>query len=323
MKIQEELEKVFGPNRLRVNESMATHTSFKAGGPAEYYLDVEQLQDLITAVSIARSCGESVSILGTGTFAGVLENGIKGLVIKNNCRKFEMLTMRGKVVNQQIDVDMAYIMAESGVIMNQLVRYTIDASLQGLEYQLGLPGTIGGAVYANAYFPKKSFFIGDVVSKVKILTPSGEIKEVDREYCAFSSGKSSFQSSRDIILSVIFELSPGNKKILWERGTDAVTYRNDSQPNNMINGCMYRNFFLSDQMVISDNELRAYFSKAGLLGKKIGNVMISPDNPRYILNMGGGTIDEVMQLMSQVKEILLQTCNVSMDFSLSTLGIED
>src|SRR3989344_443614 len=120
-----ELEKVFG-SRIRLNEPMSAHTTYKIGGVAEYYIDLEKTDDIVKAVQISKQLGLPLFIFGGGSNIVVADHGIKGLVIKNNCRKFDIMTMSGRIKNQKIDVSRALVSAESGVIMNQFVRFTID-----------------------------------------------------------------------------------------------------------------------------------------------------------------------------------------------------
>ncbi len=131
-----ELEKVLGPNKIRRNEPMSAHTTFKIGGPAEYYIDVDTIDDLVLAFNTARKLNIPVFLFGGGSNVIVADHGIKGLVIKNNCRRFEVMRMSGRIKNQKIVSSKALVYAESGVIMNQLVRFTIEQGLSGLEYQL-------------------------------------------------------------------------------------------------------------------------------------------------------------------------------------------
>src|SRR5581483_11557675 len=186
----QELEKELGQNRVRVNEPMSAHTTFKIGGPAEYYIEASTPDDIVKAVNLTRKLGIPFFIFGGGSNVIVADHGIKGLVIKNNCRRFEIMGMTGKVKDQKVDVDKALVYAESGVIMNQLVRFTIDEGLQGLEYQLGLPGTVGGGIYMNSNFPRKGSYVGDYLFKARLLTKEGEIKEVDNSYFHFGYDKS-------------------------------------------------------------------------------------------------------------------------------------
>lgn len=319
----QELQKVFG-NRVKIDELMSKHTTFKIGGPAEFYLEIEKIDDLVLAVNTVRKLKTPFFILGGGSNIIVSDNGIKGLVIKNNCRRFEVMSMVGKVKNRKIDVDSALVFAQSGVIMNQLVRYTIDEGLGGLEYQLGLPGTVGGAIYMNSNFPKKKSYVGDVVHKVKLLTQDGTIKEVDNSYFNFSYDKSILQETAEIVLSVIFKLKPMDKKTLWERGTEALNYRNETQPKGISAGCTFRNISLLDAINVPtpDRITSAGYliDKAGLKGKRIGDAVISDKHANFIINLGNAKAKDVASLLSLIKHEVFKKFRVKLVTEVRTIG---
>jgi len=319
----QELQKVFG-NRVKIDEPMSKHTTFKIGGPAEFYLEVEKIDDLALAVNTARKLKIPFFMLGGGSNIIVSDNGIKGLVIKNNCRRFEVMSMVGKVKNRKIDVDSALVFAQSGVIMNQLVRYTIDEGLGGLEYQLGLPGTVGGAIYMNSNFPKKKSYVGEVVYKVKLLTEDGSIKEVDNSYFNFSYDKSILQETNEIILSVIFKLKPVDKKNLWTRGTEVLNYRNETQPKGISAGCTFRNISMLDAINIPtpDRITSAGYliDKAGLKGKRIGDAVVSDKHANFILNMGNAKAKDVASLLDLVKHEVFKKFGVKLVIEVKTIG---
>lgn len=319
----QELQKIFG-SRLKTGELMSKHTTFKLGGPAEYYIDVDKIEDFVKAVKKARELKIPFFVLGGGSNLIVSDNGIKGLVIKNNCRRFDVMSMIGKVKNKKIDVNKALVYAESGVIMNQLVRFTIEEGLSGLEYQLGLPGTVGGAIYMNSNFPRKGKYVGDCVYKARLLTVDGEIKEVENSYFNFAYDKSVLQESGEIVLSVIFKLEPMDKKILWERGTEALNYRTETQPKGTSAGCTFRNISIADAMRVPtpDNITSAGYliDKSGLKGKRIGDAMISDKHANFILNMGKARAEDVIALINLIKEQVKKKFGVDLHLEVKTLG---
>lgn len=326
-KILPELEKAFG-NRVKTGEIMARHTTFKIGGPAEYYLEVDKIDDLVKSVNTARKLNIPFFILGGGSNLIVSDKGVKGLVIKNNFRRFEVMSMTGKVKKGVsgfgIDVDKAMVYAEAGVIMNQLVRYCIEQGLCGLEYQLGLPGTVGGAIYMNSNFPKKQSFVGDNVYRAKLLTKEGKVKEVERSYFNFAYDKSILQQSGEIILSVTFKLKKEDKKILWERGTQALNYRTETQPKGVSAGCTFRNISISDAMLVPtpENITSAGYliDKSGLKGKRIGHAMISEKHANFILNMGNARSEDVISLINLIKSEVKKKFGVELHLEVKTIG---
>lgn len=326
-----ELEKLFGPNRIRVNESMSEHTTFKIGGPAQFYVDVSTIDDLIKAANTARKLELPIHIFGGGSNIVVSDKGIKGLVIKNNCRKFELMRVSGKMkrvngesVKWRTNLNEALVFAEGGVIMNQLVRFTIEEGLGGLEYQLGLPGTVGGALYMNSNFPKKGAYVGDCVLKASLLSRDGDIKEVDNGYFKFAYDKSILQESGEIVLSVIFKLTPEDKKILWKRGMEALSYRTETQPKGASAGCTFRNISIADAMrVPTPQQITSagfLIDKAGLKGKRIGDAMISSLHANFILNLGHAKAADVVDLVNLMKEEVYKKFGVKLALEVKTVG---
>ncbi|MDP3988461.1 MAG: UDP-N-acetylmuramate dehydrogenase [Candidatus Levybacteria bacterium] len=318
------LQDEFGQSRVRENESMGVHTTFRVGGPANLYIEVDKIEDLIKAIELSKKFKVTYFILGGGSNIIVSDRGIEGLVIKNNCRRFEMMRFSGKIKNQKIDLDNALVFAESGVIMNQLVRFTIENGLGGLEYQLGLPGTVGGAVVLNSNFPKEKAYVGDYLYKAKILTDDGKVKEVDKSYFNFSYDSSLLQKTNDVLLSVIFKLLPQDKKILWERGMEALDYRGKTQPKGASAGCTYRNITISKAMTIPTpkNITSAGYliDKAGLKGKRIGDAMISDMHANFILNMGKAKAEDVIVLLNLAKDEVLKKFGVELELEVKKIG---
>lgn len=320
----EDLRKILGESRVRVSEPMSAHTTFKIGGEAELYMQVDKLEDLIFAFNEAKKRNIAVFVFGGGSNIIVSDKGIKGLVIKNNCRNFEFLGMSGRVKDQKIGISKALVYAESGAIMNQLVRFTVDQGLCGLEYQLGLPGTVGGAIYMNSNFPRKQSYVGDSLYSGRILSKDGSVREVDRSYFRFGYDKSILQETEEIVLSVVFKLLPMDKKILWERAMEALDYRTATQPKGASAGCTFRNISLVEAINASIPEriTSAGFliDRAGLKGRQVGDAMISHLHANFIQNMGKASADDVSQLVSLMKETVLKKFGVHLSLEVKTIG---
>lgn len=319
-----ELEEILGQKRVRENEPMSLHTTFKIGGPAQFYIDVDSTDDLAGAVTAGRSLGLSVFIFGGGSNIIVADHGIKGLVIKNNCRRFEVTSMAGRIKNREISVRRALVYAESGVIMNQLVRFTVEQGLGGLEYQLGLPGTVGGAIFMNSNFPRKNVYVGDCLYRAKLLTHEGSVKEVDNAYFHFAYDKSILQETNEILLFATFQLNPGDKKTLWEKATEALTYRSGTQPKGASAGCTFRNIstFEAISVPTPDRSTSAGYliDKAGLKGKRVGGAMISDMHANFILNTGDAKAQDVVNLVQLIKDEVLKKFGVHLALEVKTVG---
>ena len=216
--VLEQLEQKIG-RRIAHNEQLAGHTVLKDNTLAEYYLEVETIPDLVKAVKSAREIGIPPAVFGSGSHLSYPDETILGLLIKNNCHKFDKMSMRGKIQDQTIGVSEVLVQAESGTLMNQLVRFTIEEGLSGLEYQLGMPGTVGGAVYTNAKY--KKHYVTDALQAVQVLTSRGTIEmhmqDIDKHL------------ADGILLSAVFRLEPEDKKVLWERGHEAIEFRTNNK----------------------------------------------------------------------------------------------
>lgn len=323
-----ELQSELGENRVRVNEPMSSHTTFKIGGTAQYYIDVQSTDELIKAVRLAKVLNLPVFVFGGGSNIIVSDKGIKGLIIKNNCRRLELMRVAGKVkkVNGEakIDLEKALVFAESGAIMNQLVRFTIEEGLGGLEYQLGLPGTVGGGVYMNSNFPRKGVYVGDCLFKALLITKSGEIKDVENSYFSFAYDKSILQETGEILLSAVFKLVPTDKKVLWERGLEALKYRGDTQPKGASAGCTFRNISIVEAMNVPTPERITsagyLIDKSGLKGKRIGDAMISDLHANFILNMGKAKAEDVVGLVKLMKDEVLKKFGVHLVLEVKNIG---
>lgn len=320
-KVLTELKKIFGENRIREHEPMSSHTTFKIGGPAEYYIDISMPDEIVKAVQITKKLGIPFFIFGGGSNIIVSDKGIEGLTVKNNCRRFEVQGMVGRVTNQKVGVDSALIFAESGVIMNQLVRFAIDEGLEGLEYQLGLPGTVGGGICMNSNFPKENAFVGDCLYRAKILNRDGEVKDVERSYFHFAYDASYLQESGEIVLSVLFKLKKEQKDVLWERATRALAYRSETQPKGASAGCTFRNIGLDAVRVSTPTTSAGYFiDKAGLKGKRVGDAMTSEKHANFILNMGSAKAEDVVSLVTLIKSEVHKKFDVELHLEVKTIG---
>lgn len=323
-KIIDVLQQEFGEHRIRQNEPMNMHTTWKVGGTSEFYMETEKTEEIIKAVQLSKKYGYPLFIYGGGSNIFVSGNGISGLTIKNNCRRFDMMSVKGAIKQQKLDVSKAIVYAESGAIMNQLVRFTVEEGLQGLEYQLGLPGTVGGALHMNSNFPKKQAYVGDAIERVRLVTRDGEVKDVDKAYFRFAYDQSILQETGEIVLSAVFSFTATDKRELWQRGMEAVQHRNETQPKGFSAGCTFRNISIAQALIakIPDNITSAGYliDKAGLKGKRIGDAIISDKHANFIMNLGSATPQDVVELVSLIKKTVLQKFGVHLELEVKQVG---
>lgn len=226
------LEAIVGEKRILYDEPLISHTILKSPVVAQYYLEIDNPHAFIQVINTARIENIPVYILGGGSrIEG--NNNIKGLVIKNSCRKFDTVGIRSSNRKQEKEENQVLVYAESGVNVNQLVRYTIEHGLEGLEYQLGLPGTIGGAIYTNAKYIPKYLLLNIALYSVSILGKDGKMQSFTQDLPHFVYTNEMWEETEDVILSAVFKLRPQDKKILWQRGEEAVAWRESEAKNRV------------------------------------------------------------------------------------------
>lgn len=287
--------------RVKRNEPMSNHTMFRIGGPADLFYTALTSKELVRSIKLARELSIPVFILGQGANILVSDKGIRGLVIHNRAGQIRIVGLKGHGKGKN-SIDEIYVETESGVLINQLVRFTIDEGLGGVEFLLSVPGTIGGALKINAHFrPEESEFIGNNLYKAKLLTSKNKLIEVDREYFDFGYDKSVIQETGDVVISAIFRLKRGDKEKLWQIAREDVKYRDESQPIGIpCSGCTFRNPVDAKNLPI---KAAGYLlEQVGLKGYRKGNVQFSEKHANFIQNLGSAKAEEVLELIEFAKE---------------------
>ena len=294
------------PGRAKKNEPLAKFTTYKIGGPADVFFDARTPEEIVDVVGMAKKYDVPYFLMGGGTNILISDKGLQGLVIKNSSSTIRVVGIRGKKISGEKGLEEVFVETDSGTPMNKIVRFTIEEGLSGLEYHLGLPGTVGGAVAMNSKWMKERSFVGDVVYQGKVLDQNGDVEEWKKEDFHFGYGTSSLADSGKILLSVTFRLVRSDKNALWEVGNQSVQYRRESQPNGQSAGCTYKNISDSDAILYNlpdhTRSVGKLIDMCGLKGKKIGGAMISPTHGNFILNTGGARASDVVELMQCIEK---------------------
>lgn len=317
------LKKILGVN-AKENIPLGTHTTFKIGGPADLFFNATTVDELVYAVSEARKLSVPVFILGGGTNVLIGDKGIRGLVIKNSTSAIKIKGMKGQM-SGNTGTSQVYVEAESGVIFNKLVRFTAEEGLKGLEMHLGLPGTVGGAIYMNSKWTKPIGYVGDVVYQAEILTPAGVRHTVSQDYFRFAYDTSSVQKTGDIVLSIVFCLDVASKDALWTTANESIRYRRESQPQGVKSaGCTFRNIsnaqLLSHGLPKEASSAGFLVDHAGLKGIKINDAQISPQHANFIINLGASTASDVIQLISRAQDQVKRQFGVTLEEEIVRVG---
>lgn len=309
---------------FKENVQLALFTTFKIGGPAEFFYEARTVSELVGAVTKARALGMPVTILGGGTNVLISDKGIRGLVIKNNTGEITIRGMKGKYQGG-VTKGSVFVEVDGGVIFNKLVRFAIEEGLGGLEAHLGLPGTVGGAIFMNSKWTKPIRYVGDAVYQVTILTPKNEVKVVDRSYFRFAYDTSIIQKTGDIVLRVVFALTPGEKDDFWKVANESIRYRRESQPQGIKSpGCTFRNISSSQAIaaVTPNYTTSAGFliDHSGLKGKSVGDAQISPIHANFIVNNGNALASDVVTLIELARAKVKEQFGVELQEEIVRLG---
>lgn len=280
------LSEFLGEGRVKKDFILAPYTTFKMGGPAEYYFEAVRKDDLILGVSAANKLNLKFTILGGVSNSVVSDKGIKGLVVRNSYKEFSMI---GE------SKDYATVKISSGYVMSQLVKETVERGLSGFEYHLGLPGTLGGALFMNSKWTKPVSYVGDNLVEAEIVTPTGNVKTVPGKYFQFAYDYSVLQKTHEIVLTAIFRLKKDSVEKLRLRSKQALDYRKETQPFGVSSsGCFFRN--------VNGKSAGYLIDKAGLKGFSVGPVFVSDKHANFIINRGGATINDVKKLVSEIRK---------------------
>lgn len=304
---------------IQKNINLAKYSTFKIGGPAKEFVEVKNEKDLEKALEYARNNKINFFILGGGSNVIFDDEGFKGLIIK--------LSSGGNGINKVSSFETEEIFKESeflcfdiwaGEKLSAAVNFSKENDLTGLEWAVGIPGTIGGAVRGNCGAFGGS--ISDIISEVRILDEAdGSIlKILSNSECNFSYRSSIFKDNPDlIVISARIKLKGGDKDEIENKIEKILKERAKKQPNSWIGnaGSFFMNPIIEDEKVkeifeketgskIINNRIPAgwLIEEVGLRGKKIGNIMISDINANFLINTGGATAKEVIIATSTIKQ---------------------
>jgi UDP-N-acetylmuramate dehydrogenase len=312
-----------GQDRLKVDEPLAKHTYFKLGGPADLLYEAKTVDELVGAVQSAILYKIPYLILGGGSNILVTDAGFRGIVIKNKTSNIQLKGFAGGVDKGKLDLKEAIVQADSGVPANLLIRYTLDQGLSGLEDMLGLPGSVGGAVYNNSHHLDKLF--GDHIVEVDVLDAEGKIKKYTQKDLQFSYDYSIFHKTKETVLTASFQLKRGDKDQLWELATAAVKRRATTQPLGApSSGCIFKNIPLADAMRIGTPDtiqsVGYLLDKAGLKGTRVGGAYVSDIHANFIVNDGTATSSDVFNLIKEIKTKIKEKYGVDLAEEVVVIG---
>jgi UDP-N-acetylmuramate dehydrogenase len=284
------LAPTLGADRLRQDVPLAPYTTFRIGGPADVLYDATSADELATAVTAARAAGIPFFLLGLGANILVADAGVRGLVIRNRA---DAVTIG----------DDGIVTAESGATIAELIRATVAAGWSGLEHYIGIPSTVGGAVWQNLHFlspaPERArtMFIEEVVRDVELLLPDGQRTTVAGTEMRFGYDISRLHGTGEIALAVRFALTRGDQAKMQRILQENLAWRGGRHP--------WLEFHPSAGSIFKKIEgvgAGRLIDQCGLKGFRIGNAQISHMHANIIVNLGGATAADVRALIAHAQD---------------------
>ncbi len=301
--------RAFGPGRVRAGEPLASCTSFRIGGVADWLVDVRTADELQTALALARETAIRLTILGGGTNVLVADEGIRGVVIR----------VRGGAIRPLPD---GCVQAEAGVSLSSLVRWTVARGLAGLESFAGTPGTVGGAIHGNAHSGER--WIGDLVEAVSVVAPDGTVTDLSRPELAFSYDHSRLKTSREVLLRAELALAPGRDAgALRAAARRSLAHRRRTQPLKVPSaGCVFRNPDPARDPVPAGlpASAGALIDRAGLKGRSVGDARVSTVHGNFIVNEGHATAADVRALIEVCRQAVFERFGVQLREEIEYVG---
>ena len=191
--------------KIKYNEPMAKHTSFKIGGPAQCFINAESVEEIKQICKVASKNDINLTIIGNGSNLLVTDNGINGIVVKVNIKKFEL----------EFSNDDVSLIVGAGNKLGEIAQKLLRNEITGFEFAAGIPGTIGGAVRMNAGAYGKE--MKDIVETVKYMDYDGNIYEKSNKDLEFEYRKSMFAKNKFIILEAKLKLQKGNAQYIKDK----------------------------------------------------------------------------------------------------------
>lgn len=283
---------------IRQEEPMKNHTTFRIGGPAEYYICPKK-DETAVILSAAGECNIPVTIIGNGSNLLVADSGIRGLVLEIGNGMCEVFA-EGNTIR-----------AQAGALLSKVAQTAANAGLSGLEFASGIPGSVGGAVTMNA-----GAYDGEmkhVVSLVTVLTPEGKELVLSSEELEFSYRHSCIPRNGYLVLEAQFLLTPGDKEEISEKMAGFRDRRIEKQPLEYPSaGSTFKRpqGYFAGKLIMD----------AGLRGYMVGGAQVSEKHCGFVINKNNATAADVRQLMTDVQNKIREQFGVSLEPEVKMIG---
>ena len=279
---------------------MHRHTSFKIGGNADVFVSVQTVEEFSLTLKLCKKAEVPVTVLGKGSNLLVSDKGIEGVVI---ClEKLNKITVEGEKIK-----------AGAGVSLAALCNFAANEGLSGLEFAFGIPGSVGGAVYMNA--GAYGGEIKDVLESVTAVDVDGEILTFSANELCLSYRNSIFHNNGATVVETVFALKKGIEEEIKAQMSEVMGRRKDKQPLE----------FPSAGSTFKRPE--GYFAgtlieQCGLKGLTVGGAQVSTKHAGFVINKGGATANDVLELIKKVQQIVFEKTGVTLEPEVIFIGRE-
>lgn len=298
-----EIRKMFcdllGEDRVFTEEAMSQHTTFKIGGPADYFLMPDKGEDVGRVIKICKEKEIPYFILGNGSNLLVGDGGYRGAVIQIY-RNMSSVTVEGNEIT-----------AQAGALLSAVAAAAKNASLTGFEFAGGIPGTIGGAVVMNA--GAYGGEMKDVLTEVTVMNAEGDIFTLPTEELELGYRTSIIKTAGYIVLEAKIRLKEGNPEVIRETMKNLTIRRTTKQPLEYPSaGSTFKRpeGYFAGKLIMD----------SGLAGYQVGGAQVSEKHCGFVINAGGATARDVRTLMDNVRDIVYKKYGVTLEPEVKFLG---
>ncbi len=302
MDIQSSLQNLLGARYLE-HEPLSRHTTFRIGGSARHFCDVLSVDELLAVLAVARQSSAPYIVLGLGSNVLVSDKGYEGIVVM--------------VRHGEVTISETLLQADAGASLAAIVDAAGDAGLTGLEWAVGIPGTVGAAVRGNA-----GAYGGDMKDNVLDVTVvrDGSLLTVTNTECGFNYRESIFKQpeNHDIIVSARFQLQRGDKEQSQNKMSEILATRMAKFGDSVSAGSVFKNIEMSEEEIQAFKKEYPQFpdqfvtyrkvpaawliEECGFKGRVVGGAGIYETHAGIITNLGGATAEDVIMLISIIKQ---------------------
>lgn len=293
------LAQIFASDDLLINEPMSKHTTFRCGGPAQFFVRASNASDITAAINAAEKADAPWWIVGCGSDLLVSDAGLPGVVIEIGERM------------AHISIDESVVQVQAGATNEAVAQAALEAGLTGYEFASGIPGSVGGAAIMNAGAYDGEF--KDVAASVSCLFPDGTVREIPAEKADWSYRHSMMSDEGLVVLGATLQLAAGNKDDIRAKMDDLAQRRSSKQPLEMASaGSTFKRpegYFAGK--LIQD---------AGMQGHSVGDAQVSTKHAGFVVNTGNATAADVLQVIRDVQAAVADQFGVTLETEVRMWG---